>query len=367
MKVFVKIQDVWQCKSFAYIEIEKEIWSLQRRQTQWRSIKGDEWYKIGGITSGIPYQYVKGDSKCVQQTWHGESTSEKLIEEFAWKWDTLHCGRIGSRYWRTGELWGVKARGKKFLQCRGEYKGYYDPWGGFSEKGRCESTAQVPGRTDFMSVDVHTGSVYHVLNSWRSMRQETSVAILWGQLHHLVLWTQIICMGASIVSHGMEKAKGKDYIKRTAYRIGDSTFLHTGVNLLANMMYNKATGTVMILITPQPEWPGHQDHVRRPQTLLGYRRMQSIFWRFCGKLRKTKRSKCAFDIEKLKSGKRRSGKDEVSVIITKSPCVLLDKSKKPVYIAWRQAKMWYVYETDDWHDKKCDETIHYRRYDVNRM
>ena len=55
--------------------------------------------------------------------------------------------------------------------------------------------------------------------------------------------------GASISSlHGMEKAKGKEYIKNWVAVIGDSTFLHTGVNSLMNMMYNKATGTVKMCI-----------------------------------------------------------------------------------------------------------------------
>ena len=54
-------------------------------------------------------------------------------------------------------------------------------------------------------------------------------------------------MGASISSlHGMEKAKGKDYIKNWVAVIGDSTFMHTGVNSLINMVYNKGTGTVVI-------------------------------------------------------------------------------------------------------------------------
>ena len=40
-----------------------------------------------------------------------------------------------------------------------------------------------------------------------------------------------VCMGASISTlHGMEKAKGKEYIKNWVAVIGDSTFLHTGVN-----------------------------------------------------------------------------------------------------------------------------------------
>ena len=42
----------------------------------------------------------------------------------------------------------------------------------------------------------------------------------------------------------------------------------------------------------------------------------------------------AFDIELLqKTIKEEVARDEVSVIITKTPCVLLDKRKKPLYLA----------------------------------
>ena len=70
-----------------------------------------------------------------------------------------------------------------------------------------------------------------------------------------------VCMGSSISTlHGMEKAKGKDYIKNWVAVIGDSTFLHTGVNSLMNMVYNKATGTVIILDNSTTGMTGHQDH-----------------------------------------------------------------------------------------------------------
>lgn len=63
-----------------------------------------------------------------------------------------------------------------------------------------------------------------------------------------------ICMGASISSlHGMEKAKGKEYIKNWVAVIGDSTFLHTGVNSLMNMMYNKATEQCSFWTIPPQE------------------------------------------------------------------------------------------------------------------
>ena len=77
-------------------------------------------------------------------------------------------------------------------------------------------------------------------------------------------------MGASISSlHGMEKAKGKDYIKNWVAVIGDSTFMHTGVNSLMNMVYNQGTGTVMILDNSTTGMTGHQDHAATGKTLMG--------------------------------------------------------------------------------------------------
>ena len=76
-----------------------------------------------------------------------------------------------------------------------------------------------------------------------------------------MLWIPLSGMGASISTlHGMEKAKGKEYIKNWVAVIGDSTFMHTGVNSLMNMVYNKATGTVMILDNSTTGMTGHQDN-----------------------------------------------------------------------------------------------------------
>lgn len=67
-------------------------------------------------------------------------------------------------------------------------------------------------------------------------------------------------MGASISTlHGMEMAHGKDYIKNWVAVIGDSTFMHTGVNSLINMVYNQGTGTVIIMDNSTTGMTGHQD------------------------------------------------------------------------------------------------------------
>ena len=67
----------------------------------------------------------------------------------------------------------------------------------------------------------------------------------------------------------MEKAKGKEYIKNWVAVIGDSTFLHTGVNSLMNMVYNQSTGTVIILDNSTTGMTGHQDHAATGKTLKG--------------------------------------------------------------------------------------------------
>ena len=77
-------------------------------------------------------------------------------------------------------------------------------------------------------------------------------------------------MGSSISSlHGMGKAKGADYLKNWVCVIGDSTFMHTGVNSLMNMVYNQSTGTVIILDNRITGMTGHQDNPATGKTLMG--------------------------------------------------------------------------------------------------
>ena len=140
-----------------------------------------------------------------------------------------------------------------------------------------------------------------------------------------------MCMGSSISTlHGMEKAKGREYIKDWVAVIGDSTFLHTGVNSLMNMVYNHATGTVLILDNSTTGMTGHQDHAATGKTLQGDPTYAIDIPALCKAMGvKNVVEVNAFDIALLeKTVKEELEKEEVSVIITKSPCVLLDKIKE---------------------------------------
>lgn len=295
--------------------------------------------KIGVITSGIPYQYVKEaiPNASVLKLGMVNPLPKKLIEEFAQKVETLYIvEELDPVIEEQVKSWGVKAIGKEIFTVQGEYSANMIREAILGEKADVKAPAQVPGRPPILCPGCPHRSVYHVLNKLKIHAAGDIGCYTLGAVAPLSVVDTTICMGASISSlHGMEKAKGKDYIKNWVAVIGDSTFLHTGVNSLMNMMYNKATGTVMILDNSTTGMTGHQDHAATGKTLLGEPTYAIDIPALCRAIGvKNVVEVNAFGIEKLeKVVKEEVAKDEVSVIITKSPCVLLDKSKKPVYIA----------------------------------
>jgi indolepyruvate ferredoxin oxidoreductase alpha subunit len=70
-----------------------------------------------------------------------------------------------------------------------------------------------------------------------------------------------ICMGASIgMALGFEKARGREFAKKTVAVIGDSTFWHSGVTGLIDVVYNRGITTVIILDNSTTAMTGHQSN-----------------------------------------------------------------------------------------------------------
>ncbi len=295
--------------------------------------------KIGVITSGIPYQYVKEvlPNASILKLGMVNPLPKKLITEFAEKVDTLYIvEELDPVIEEQVKSWGIKAIGKEIFTVQGEYSANMIRKAILKEDLDIKAPAEAPGRPPILCPGCPHRSVYYVLNKLKIHAAGDIGCYTLGAVAPLSVVDTTICMGASISSlHGMEKAKGKDYIKNWVAVIGDSTFLHTGVNSLMNMMYNKATGTVLILDNSTTGMTGHQDHAATGKTLLGEPTYAIDIPALCKALGvKHVTTVNAFDIATLeKVIKEEVARDEVSVIITKSPCVLLDKSKKPVYIA----------------------------------
>lgn len=295
--------------------------------------------KIGVITSGIPYQYVKEaiPNASVLKLGLVNPLPKKLIQEFAEKVETLYIvEELDPVIEEQVTSWGIHAVGKEIFTVQGEYSANMIRRAILGATLEMKEPAKAPGRPPILCPGCPHRSVYYVLNKLKMHAAGDIGCYTLGAVAPLSVVDTTICMGASISSlHGMEKAKGKEYVKNWVAVIGDSTFLHTGVNSLMNMMYNKATGTVMILDNSTTGMTGHQDHAATGKTLLGEPTYAIDIAALCRAMGvKNVVEVNAFDIAELeKVIREETAKDEVSVIITKSPCVLLDKSKKPLYIA----------------------------------
>jgi indolepyruvate ferredoxin oxidoreductase alpha subunit len=77
-----------------------------------------------------------------------------------------------------------------------------------------------------------------------------------------------VCMGASIgMAHGLEKSGGASGRPVVAV-IGDSTFAHSGLTGLLDMVYNGGAGTVIVLDNRVTAMTGHQDNPFTGRTLM---------------------------------------------------------------------------------------------------
>ena len=295
--------------------------------------------KIGVITSGIPYQYVKEalPQASVLKLGMVNPLPRKLIEEFAAKVETLYIvEELDPVIEEQVKAWGIQAIGKEIFTVQGEYSANMLRKGILKEELALEQPAAAPGRPPILCPGCPHRSAFYVLKKLNMHAAGDIGCYTLGAVPPLGVIDTTMCMGSSISTlHGMEKAKGKEYIKNWVAVIGDSTFLHTGVNSLMNMVYNKATGTVMILDNSSTGMTGHQDHAATGKTLQGDITYAIDIAGLCRAMGiKNVVEVNVFDLALLeKTIKEEVAKDEVSVIITKSPCVLLDKSKKPLYVA----------------------------------
>ena len=295
--------------------------------------------KIGVITSGIPYQYVKEalPNASVLKLGMVNPLPRKLIEEFASKVEKLYIvEELDPVIEEQVKSYGIQAIGKEIFTVQGEYSANMIRTAILGEELEIAAPAAAPGRPPILCPGCPHRSVFYVLNKLKLHAAGDIGCYTLGAVAPLSVVDTTICMGASISSlHGMEKAKGKEYIKNWVAVIGDSTFLHTGVNSLMNMMYNHATGTVLILDNSTTGMTGHQDHAATGKTLQGDPTYAINIPELCRAVGvKNVVEVNAFDIDTLeKVVKEEVAKDEVSVIITKTPCVLLSKAKKPLYIA----------------------------------
>lgn len=291
---------------------------------------------VGFITSGIPYQYVREamPQASVLKLGLVHPLPRKLIEEFAAKVDKLYIfEELEPVIEEQVKSWGIaKAVGKEIFTVQGEYSANMIRTRVLGEKPDETKPVPVPARPPILCPGCPHRSVFTVLKRLKIHAAGDIGCYTLGAVAPLSVVDTTICMGASISSlHGMEKAKGRDFIRDWVAVIGDSTFMHTGINSLVNMAYNQSCGTVIILDNSTTGMTGHQDHAATGKTLKGEIVPAISIYKLCRSLGiENVYEVNAFDLSAMEEViTREIARDAVSVIIAQAPCALLKGVKFP--------------------------------------
>ena len=149
-----------------------------------------------------------------------------------------------------------------------------------------------------------------------------------------------LCMGASISGlHGMNKSGGISSEKSVAV-IGDSTFAHSGVTGLMNIVYNKGISTVIIADNSITGMTGHQQNPTTGKTLKGEPTYALNLEKLCDAMGiKDVKVIDPNNVKEMEEGIKDSlSRKEPSVIISRRPCVLLKEVKKDKYYVIEEDK-----------------------------
>ncbi len=301
-----------------------------------------EWGKdksMGIVASGAVYQYVKEvlPEVSVLKIGMPYPLSKKLVAEFAAGVARLIViEELDPFLEETIKAWGIPVEGKNLFPMDGEI--FAEDIRSILGDGQVVLPAQrddVPVRPPVLCPGCPHRGVFYVLHQMGLVVSGDIGCYTLGCNAPLSSIDTTVCMGYSVSgAHGMEMARGQEFAEKTVAVLGDSTFIHSGITGLINTVYNGGTTTTMILDNSITAMTGHQDNPTTGRNAKGeptYQVDLVAIAKACGV--KRVREVDPFDIKGLrKILKEELAAREASVIITRRPCILIDKeSIAPAY------------------------------------
>ncbi|MBD3184269.1 indolepyruvate ferredoxin oxidoreductase subunit alpha [Candidatus Poribacteria bacterium] len=293
--------------------------------------------KIGIITSGISYQYCQEvlPEASVLKLGMTNPIPKDMIRDFAGKVEKLFVVeeldpfledqilQMGISVQGVGKLTGELSPDylAEFFQNKVEDMKIIHPTP--SEK------MNLPARPPAMCAGCPHRSVFYTLKRKKLTVTGDIGCYTLGVLPPLETMDTCVCMGASVGSAlGIEKATGRS--DNVVAVIGDSTFVHSGITGLVDMVYNKSRGTVIILDNDTTAMTGRQEHPGTGVTLMGEETKRTDFIKLAKALGVENTEVVnPYDLEALdKAIDKAVNSDELSVIVTNQPCLLLRREKR---------------------------------------
>ncbi len=300
---------------------------------------------IGIITSGISYQYAKEvlpDASFLKLSFT-YPLPFRLIKEFSEKVKKLYVIEENDPFLEKEiKAQGIKVIGKEIIPITGELNPCIisEAFGKKKKTVVIKEKPTLPPRPPALCPGCSHTPVFYTINKLKLTATGDIGCYTLGALPPLNAMDTCVDMGASLGNaFGMQKVLAKKSAQKIVAVIGDSTFFHSGITPLIDIVYNKGITTVLILDNRITAMTGHQEHPGTGKTLMGEETVTietEEIVRACGV-----KNVFIVDPYKLKELKkiikREVAREEPSVIIARRPCMLLLLRKKeiwePYYVA----------------------------------
>ncbi|HEX7519318.1 MAG TPA: thiamine pyrophosphate-dependent enzyme, partial [Candidatus Deferrimicrobium sp.] len=295
---------------------------------------------LGIITSGVSYQYVKEafPDASVLKIGLAWPLPERLFREFAAGVSRVVVVEELDPHLETHvKALGIPAQGKELIPIVGELDPRIVRQAITGEAIPVRASETVPPRPPNLCPGCPHRGLFFALKKLKVTVTGDIGCYTLATLPPLGAMDSCICMGASIGNaHGMEKALGPDGAGKVVAVIGDSTFLHSGVTGLMNVVYNRGISTVILLDNDITAMTGAQQNPATGKTLHGEPTRRTDLPALCRALGvEHVYTVDPHDMKQTEGLLRREvARPEPSVIITKAPCALLPehrRQKRPVY------------------------------------
>ncbi len=292
----------------------------------------DNGSKTGVVCAGISYMYAKealGDKVNYLKLGMVYPMCDNLIKEFAAKQDKIYVIEQLDPYIEEHlKSLGIKVTGKDAFTLLGEYTPAMIKKAVLGVDAAPSETIDeaIPVRPPVMCAGCpHRGTFYVLKKLGLTVSGDIGCYTL-GAAAPLASVDTTICMGASVsAALGMAKARGTEFNKKLVSVIGDSTFMHSGITGLVDIVYNKGANTVIILDNSITGMTGHQDNPTTGKTIRGEATKQVDLIKLCKAVGIEHVTVCdPFDVKSFeKVVSEEVKRDEPSVIIAQRPCALL--------------------------------------------
>lgn len=260
-------------------EVEKRLEDIKQFSNDCKLNKF-EWNdsKIGVITSGISYQYAKevyGDTVSYLKLGLTYPLPNHMIEEFSKRVEQIIVIEENEPYIENAvKIMGIKCKGKEVIPICGELnpdilrKALLND----EDKSSIKLDINVPARPPVLCPGCPHRGIFYAVSKYKDIIATSDIGCYTlGMVEPLNVADTVIDMGAGFsAAVGFQKAAlmaGRE--DKIFGFMGDSTFFHSGMTGIVEIVYNNSPVVAVILDNSITAMTGHQENPGTGRNLMG--------------------------------------------------------------------------------------------------